>query len=52
MEQKKRIDYIDALKGFAILLVVMGHVLANVCHDDWSTALQGGAEYDFVEIYL
>ena len=26
--QVKRLDYIDALKGFAILLVVMGHVLA------------------------
>ena len=24
---KKRIEYIDAIKGFAILLVVMGHVL-------------------------
>jgi fucose 4-O-acetylase-like acetyltransferase len=44
MEQKKRIDYIDALKGFAILLVVMGHVLANVCHDDWNAALQGGGQ--------
>ena len=25
---KERLDYIDAIKGFAILLVVMGHVLA------------------------
>lgn len=23
----KRVDYIDKLKGFAIILVVMGHVL-------------------------
>lgn len=31
---EKRIQYIDAIKGFAILLVVMGHVLAwNFPHD-------------------
>lgn len=36
--EKKRIEYIDAIKGFAILLMVMGHVIAwnyadynNVC---------------------
>lgn len=28
MEQIKRLDYVDAIKGFAILLVVMGHILA------------------------
>ena len=26
---KQRIEYIDNIKGFAILLVVMGHVIAN-----------------------
>lgn len=36
-----RIQYIDALKGFAILLVVMGHVLAN-CHMDYNSSLMGG----------
>ncbi len=47
-----RIQYIDALKGFAILLVVMGHVLAN-CHMDYKSSLMGGgAEYAVVEIYL
>ena len=30
---KKRIEYIDCIKGFAILLVVMGHVIANWFED-------------------
>lgn len=35
----KRIEYIDAVKGFAILLVVMGHVDAAI-HPDWREILQ------------
>lgn len=26
--EKERIEYIDAIKGFAIFLMVMGHVIA------------------------
>ena len=26
--EKKRIEYLDAIKGFAIFLMVMGHVIA------------------------
>ena len=41
ISSKKRIDYIDALKGFAIILVVLGHIAdgysnsTNVPHDFW-----------------
>ena len=34
-----RIEYLDAIKGFAILLVVMGHVDA-ACYEDWNDVLQ------------
>ncbi len=36
---KRRLDYIDRMKGFAILLMVLGHVylapahLCSRCHD-------------------
>ena len=41
--QIKRLDYIDALKGFVILLVVMGHVLA--CnYPDFREALASNAQ--------
>lgn len=43
MEYTKRIDYIDALKGFAILLVVMGHVLAGY-YPSWKDALDANAQ--------
>lgn len=26
--EKKRIEYLDAIKGFAIILMVIGHVIA------------------------
>jgi len=34
-----RLEYIDILKGFAIIFVVMGHVLAG-CHDDFMARRQ------------
>ena len=28
--EKKRIEYLDAIKGFAIFLMVMGHAIAGI----------------------
>ena len=30
---KKRIEYIDAIKGMAIILMVLGHVIASTYYD-------------------
>lgn len=42
MATNNRIPFVDALKGFAILLVVMGHFLAGI-YPDWKTALDSNA---------
>lgn len=44
---KQRIEYIDNIKGFAILLVVMGHVIAN-WFTDWSLLLKNDTDNQLV----
>ncbi len=32
---QQRVDWIDAVKGLAIILVVIGHVITRTCYNEW-----------------